>query len=963
MQTFNVPLKPIEDKYTSWLTVNKWNYRKEVALREHLKLCKNKELLSIIMPVYNVRVEYFDATLQSIRNQIYTNWELCICDDNSTDSELLQYLEALKELPNIKITKHTENKGISEATNSAAALASSRFLVFVDNDDIITPDALGEVIIAINENPDVDIIYSDDDKINTAGVRYDPQFKPDWNPELLLAYMYIGHILIVKKELFDSIGGLRKEFDGSQDYDLMLRATEKTSNIYHIPKILYHWKAVQGSTADAGQSKPESFMAGQKAIQQALQRRGIVGKVVRPKWAVEWNCGYYEIAFPHTGPEVTIIIPTYNQGELLSRCIQSIVEHTVYQNYKILVVNNNSDEEKTVEFLKQLPYEVLDVACTNNEFNFSEINNKAVEHVTTPYILFLNNDTQLGNTEWLSQLVGYMQMKGVGAVGSRLLYPNGLIQHAGIVHGYYDGSAAPGLKMMKSNHGTYMAFERLSRACTAVTAACMLTTKELFKKVNGFDQENFKVGYNDPDLCLRYEKEGYRSVYCATSILIHHENISRGKAAKDDLLDLSRYKRMYKNYKDKYYNPNLSLKDTTYSFDSSVIAPKILPKIKAFICSYNLNWEGSSFSNFELVCSLKKRNVIEPIVYCFQDGPLRKEYEKLGIQVIIKPSPLSKGFEIKSYLEGLEDLKKLILSVNPHVVYANTLQMFYGIDAAKQLNIPSIWNVRESEPVSTYFSHFGSQIEERAISCFYYPYKVVFVAYATKKGCKQLEGSNNFEVIHNAINPERFSKDILSKQEARKRLQINDDKIVFISVGTVCERKNQLDIPLAISKMPSVYADKLKIYIVGDRKSKYSAIIHEIIKDLPENKRHIIDMVPEKDDVDTYYAAADCFILTSKLESYPRVILEALHYNLPIISTPVMGVVEQIFDGITGKFYRQEHPERLMKEIVNMINLPNLRTFLSKNIEELNKGMFTHEDMIDRYEKLFKEAYISGGSR
>lgn len=963
LQTIRIALPAQEDKFTSWIQVNKWNERKKAALGIVLSTLEYKPLLSIIMPVYNVDIEVFKLTLQSIYDQLYTNWELCICDDKSTNQDILDFLLSITD-ERIKIKFNLKNQGISKATNAATSLAAGEYLTFVDNDDIITQDALAEVIIELNKHKDADIIYSDDDKIDIAGKQYEPQFKPDWNPELLLSYMYIGHLLTIRKEFFEKNNGFRSTFDGAQDYDLMLRLTEQTKNIYHIPKILYHWKAVQGSTATTAQAKPESFMAGQNAIIEALIRRNIVARVARPKWAIEWNCGYYNLHFSDEGPAVTIVIPTFNFSGLLERCIHSIIEKTLYSNYEILIIDNGSNEEETIQYLNSLPCKVIRIE-SKGKFNFSALNNEAVKHITTPYVLFLNNDTEVLSPSWLSQMMGYIQFKDAGAVGARLVFPNGLIQHSGLVHVYNNGAVAPALKMLKSNQATYLAFERLSRECSGVTAACMLTRTDLFKEVGGFDEINFSIGYNDPDYCHRIEDLGYRIIYSADSILFHHENVSRKAIPfqKDDVKDEYAYRIKYKNYKEKHYNKNLSLDDTSFSFDSSVVQTNSLTKpISSLIFSYNLNWEGSSFSNYELISGLHKRNILKPHIYCFQDGPLRKEYEKQGISVTISPSPLSRGFFIKEYLEGLETLKTFIKTINPEVIYANTLQMFYGIDAAKELNIPSIWNVRESEPIFSYYNHFGEDIQQRALNCFSYPYKVVFVANSTKYGCRQLQSKNNFTVIHNGINTSRFSS-ISKRNETRLKYNIADDQILFLCVGTVCDRKNQLDLILATNELPEIYSDKYKIIIIGDRKSEYSNMLHKIIEAMPEKKRKNMIMISETDCVQEFYEAADCFILTSKLESFPRVILEAMHFSLPIITTPTMGVQEQVYNNVNGKYYQCDKSERLMIEMVNIINYPNLRKYYSKNSQLIKKGMVTHEEMLTKYENIFQEAWLSGESR
>jgi glycosyltransferase involved in cell wall biosynthesis len=429
------------------------------------------------------------------------------------------------------------------------------------------------------------------------------------------------------------------------------------------------------------------------------------------------------------------------------------------------------------------------------------------------------------------------------------------------------------------------------------------------------------------------------------------------------VLDLFRYRKKYKHYIDRYYNPNLSLDNTKFEFSSStILTHKTIRPIKTVMCSYNLNWEGSSYFELQLTLGLKKKGVIDPHVYCFQDGPLRKEYEKEGVSVTIFPSPVSKGFNIESYKTGLETFKNFISTTKAEIVHANTLQMFYGIDAAKSLNIPSLWNVHESENPLVYHQHFGRDIQGKALSCFYYPYKVVFVAKSTKEGCKPLDACHNFQVIYNGKDNSRFNT-TSHRDEVRKELGAEKDTVVFLTVGTVCDRKNQLDAILASINIPSVYKDKYKIVIVGDRDSSYSTTLHHIIDSLPKEKKDNIHIIKECPEVERYYQASDCFILTSKMESYPLVILEAIYFGLPIIATPVNGVTEQVYQGINGKFYSPGNTHGLTIEMVNMINFPELRKFLSHNTKIIEEGMLTDQDMICKYEKIFQEAWYSGESR
>ena len=559
------------DVYDAWLAVNKWCDRSGQYLISRLEICRTPlPKISVVMPVYDPPLEFLRQGIDSILNQVYQNWEFCIADDCSNNPNIREILtEIAKTDSRIKLTFRSENGNISAATNSAAELATGDFILFLDNDDELTPDALGEVALYISQNPEIDFLYSDDDKISTEGKRFDPQFKPEYSPELLLSYMYMGHLCVVRKEIFDKIGGFRIGFEGSQDYDFALRATEISRQVGHLPLVLYHWRTTPGSTAISGGEKPKSFLAGKKAVQESLIRRGVVGNISQPDWAVRENLGIFKPTFPDQGNSVTIIIPTKNQAKLLKACIESLGK-TTYQNYQVFVIDNESDESETLEYLESLKYlysgeaniSVIPVANTDGKFNFAAINNRAVEKVKTEYILFLNNDTEIISPHWLSQMMGYAKIPGVGAVGAKLIYPDKRIQHAGVIHGLHHGLAGHAFKLLHSENRGYLSQAFVSRNYSAVTAACMLTPRKLFLELGGFDEENFAVAYNDADYGYRLLESGYRSVYCADAELIHKEGTSRGYS--DNPQEEANYRRKYSQMIDEFYSPHFSLESELF---------------------------------------------------------------------------------------------------------------------------------------------------------------------------------------------------------------------------------------------------------------------------------------------------------------------------------------------------------------------------------------------------------------
>ncbi|WP_366557823.1 glycosyltransferase [Okeania sp. SIO1I7] len=1578
------------DVYDAWLAVNNWGDRSVEYLISRLESCQvSLPKISVVMPVYNPPVEFLDKAIASVLNQVYQNWEFCIADDCSSNPNIREFLTEMAEKDcRIKLIFRSENGNISAATNSAAELATGDFILFLDNDDELTPDALGEVALYLSQNPETDFLYSDDDKINVEGKRFDPQFKPEYSPELLLSYMYMGHLCVVRKEIFERVGGLRIGFEGSQDYDFALRATEVSREVGHLPLVLYHWRTSPGSTAISGGEKPKSFLAGETAVQESLKRRGVEGDIYQPDWAMRENLGIFKATFSDEGAEVSIIIPTKNQLKLLKGCIESL-KKTTYQNYQVFVIDNESDESETLEYLASLKssfsgsanISVISIPNSGGKFNFAAINNRAVEQVDSKYVLFLNNDTEVISPHWLSQMIGYAQFPGVGAVGAKLIYPDKRIQHAGVIHGLHHGLAGHAFKLLHSENRGYLSQAFVSRNYSAVTAACMLTPRQLFLDLGGFDESNFAVAYNDADYGYRLLEKGYRSVYCPDAELIHKEGTSRGYS--DNPQEEANYRQKYSQMVDRFYSPHFSLESELFEIqprryfigkeegtrkreegrgkkevdnssnepqinfigkeegrrkregvdesqkesdinilenvDNSLYKPEInnpaleanspneleinsqakvdesqqksqinnpsveanspnkppinsqakvrsypnqtpinsqakvnesqsesqinnpsveanspnkpqinnpakvdesqqksqinnpsveanspnkpqinnpakvneyqsesqinnpsveanspnkppinnpsveansqneleinsrakvdesqpesqinnpsveanspnkppinsqakvneyqqksqinnptkvgnspneleinnpsveanspneleinsqakvdeyqsesqinnpsveanspnkpqinnpakvneyqsesqinnpsveanspnepqinnpsveanspneleinsqakvdesqqksqinnpsveanspdqpqinsrakvdesqpesqinnpsveanspnqpqinnpakvvnfpnqlqinsrakvdesqpesqinnpsveanspnqpqinnpakvvnfpnqlqinsrakvdesqpesqinnpsveanspnqpqinnpsveansqneleinsrakvdesqpesqinnpsveanspnkppinsqakvneyqqksqinnptkvgnspneleinelvnyseenllaemkdiFPRIKLLMCSNSLDLTGAPLHQLEIALKLADDGIVEPIIFSVNDGELREIYQQHNIQVVVLDNPLEHIYQRDIYDEALGSFAKEIKALNIDVMYINTLENFFMVDVAQMLNIPSVWNVHESEPWQTYFNRFGTEIAARALECFRYPYRVIFVADATRNRYLPLNSHHNFTVVHNGLDLQllKSAAQKWSKQSARSTLEVKNDEIVILLLGTVCERKGQQDLVKALSFIPETESQKIKCFLVGDRPNLYSLKLHELLTELPEEIKQRVEIVKETPETAKYYLAADIFVCTSRVESFPRVILEAMAYNLPIITTPVFGIVEQVKPNVNGLFYTPDNPEELANVLTSLLTDEALRHRLADNSKYVLESLNTFAEMTETYGQIFREAYFS----
>ncbi|ADL50381.1 glycosyltransferase family 2 protein [Clostridium cellulovorans] len=526
--------------------------------------------ISILVPTYNTPENFLVEMIESVNEQTYTNWELCIADA-SNNEETRKVLARYEGDPKIPIKYLDENKGISGNTNEAATLVTGEYIALFDHDDLLMPNALFEIVKVINKDREVDFIYTDEDKTDeTSTRRFDPHFKPDFAIDTFRSNNYICHFTTMKRELFDSVGGFRKEYDGAQDFDLFLRTTEKAKKIVHIPKVVYHWRVHQNSTAGAGEAKLYAFEAGKNAIQDSLDRNGIKGTVEMGKYL-----GIYNIRYElESTPLVSILIPTKDHIEDLDRCIKSIIEKSTYKNYEIIVIENNSTESETFKYYDTLKnYSNIKVVEWKDEFNYSAINNFGVKNASGEVFLLLNNDVEVINGDWIERMLQYAQREDVGAVGAKLYYPNDTIQHGGVIVGL-GGIANHAHKHFHREAPGYFARLNFVQNFSAVTAACLMVRRDVYEKLNGLD-EDLKVAFNDVDFCLRIRALDKLIVWTPFAELYHHESISRG--VEDTPEKIERFKgeirfmekRWGKFIKagDPYYNPNLTMSREDYSLN------------------------------------------------------------------------------------------------------------------------------------------------------------------------------------------------------------------------------------------------------------------------------------------------------------------------------------------------------------------------------------------------------------
>lgn len=560
--------EPEEVPYGPW-------YRAYIPTEETLETQRKQKfdyspLISIAVPAYQTPVEFLRQMIESLIVQTYSNWELCIVNASPDNEEMQKVLaEYSAGDSRVRFCNLKENLGIAENTNRAFAMAKGEFVGLLDHDDLLAPNALYEIVKILQDHPQADALYTDEDKVTTElDEHFQPHLKSDFNLDLLRSNNYICHFFVVRKSIVEKTGGFRKEFDGAQDYDFIFRCTENAGEVLHVPEILYHWRTHKASTADNPASKMYAFEAGKRAIEAHLERTGTKGEVSHTQ-----DLGFYRVKYPVQGkPLVSVIIPNKDEKETLQTCLEMLEKNTGYQNFEIIIVENNSTTDEIFRYYKELSgNRKIHLLRWGKEFNYSAINNFAVAHAKGEYLLFLNNDVKSINPDWLEEMLGVCQRPEVGGVGAKLIYPDNTIQHAGCVIGM-GGIAGHMFVDMPADRTGYLHKASLLQDMSAVTAACLLMKKEVFEQAGGFTEE-LAVAFNDVDLCLKVRKNGYLIVYDPYVKLYHMESKTRG--AEDSKEKVRRFQTEIEYMRchwidilkngDPCYNKNLSLTKWNYS--------------------------------------------------------------------------------------------------------------------------------------------------------------------------------------------------------------------------------------------------------------------------------------------------------------------------------------------------------------------------------------------------------------
>jgi GT2 family glycosyltransferase/glycosyltransferase involved in cell wall biosynthesis len=850
--------------------------------------------ISVIMPVFQPDPKFLFEALLSLTNQNCVAFEtIIVLDGPQPEPVSLIVNDFQKTMNNVCILMLDKNSGVSTATNEGIKLSKSDYLLFLDHDDLFAPNAVEELRKAVYKTPNVDLVYSDHDKINEEGAIFSPEFKPDYSPTLALSYMYIGHMKAYKRSLFEHFGVFDSSFDGCQDYEWFLRNIQEIKSVVHVSKILYHYRVWHGSTTQTTDQNPKILVNTRRAVQNCLDKYGLNGEVRQATFAP--NIGICEITWAKMNCDVTILIPSISI-KLIEDCISTLLQTDLPLNVSILVIDN-TDNGIVKRFIEQ-KYQDGNIKCEwiskkdlgiHKGWSFSKLMNRSVNLVNSKYVLLLNDDVRPKSKNWLTQMLGYIQLPSVGIVGAKLIFPNGNVQHNGIRLGNFNGLAAPIFRGMQSNANGYLDWNLISREVDAVTAACLLISVDLWRVLGGMNEENLNVSYNDVDLCLRAQSKGFSSVVCTSALLVHFEGATRNKY--DDPTEEIFFKNNYLGKASKYTSLNFVMDNHNWLIPKNLTSclqknsPLLASNLKWGVWSHNLNLEGATKS-LEILTNFLAHKGYCIELFAAKDGPLRANYEALGVFPKIIQNYSS--YDPEEFYSKIVNLSDILRHSEIDGLIVNTSIGIEWVLAAKYAQIPTVWIIRESEQPSDQFKfapdwyiHLWDKVIDQVD-------KVVFVSYSSLDQFRSKLSRGNFEIIQNG-----YQKEVLTKT---RQVPCAKKKVKFISVGTISERKNQIDSLNAFTLAFSDAKNAASIQFIGNANSDYGEEFKRIVQSHIE-KGYDIEIISSTSEIHDYYSKADVLVTTSLSESFPRVFLEALSHSLICIGYPVNGLKEQMRHG------------------------------------------------------------------
>ncbi len=890
---------------------------------------RHQPTFSVLCPVYNVDPRWLNAAVESVRRQAYPKWELCLADDASTDPATLTALNNLPRDDRIKLGRRAENGHICAATNSAADLATGDFVLLLDNDDELAPQALFRFAELLQARPDADLIYSDEDKLTPEGRHYDPQFKPDWSPDLFTSYNYVNHLACLRRTLFEKVGRFRVGYHGAQDWDLLLRATELTDRVHHVPEILYHWRAVPSSSADDAGAKPFIHDAARRALRDAVARRRLPVTVGVPEFAAKLKLPAYEFdaEFP-VGVSVAVVVR--GPADAAARTLRAVRATTTPAHVTT--------------------YLVLDAA------NHADGLNRLAAGRGEDFLLFLEAGVEPADPRWLARLLAYARLPGVGAAGGLILDGRGAIVSAGtVVTGYPRdafGSVTP-------TPVSYYFQAECARTVTAPGRGCLLVSRAHFERVGGFDADRFPASLYDVDLALRLAGQGLRSAHVGGAVLTWDEATA---GRHDAPTERQRLRAAHGSTADPFHNPNLD-PDRPFATRPDGPArrgPSRAVKPTVLFATHNLSgYEGAPKILADLALGLHRRGDIVAGVFAPAPGPASARFEAAGVACVAEPRPFNLRYADgrwtpTEYAAAQRHLRGVLKRLKPNVVVANTIGLFPLVEAAARLGIPAVLMVHESYTEAMFQSAFSPYAQARCQRALLLAERVVFGSMACADRYARLDGRKNFTHLHYGLDRETMLASVagVSRDEAVRRLGGDSGAVRILSVGTVCERKAQHHLVEAAALVARHTRD-FRCLLVGAREGlPYLHYVRELIE--ARGLGDIVEVVAETDRVPLYFRSADVYACTSYVEAFSLSVLEAEAFGLPVVSTPCGGLDEQVVWGQNALKFGFGDVPALAAHLQRLVGDAALRQRLGRESLAMSDAHPTPGQMLDRFAALLE---------
>lgn len=961
--------------YATWTLNNQLRPR----LRQELQLVAD-QLAADDGPTFSILIDSRDTPwaqllrlTQSIQKQLYSRWQVLFVIRADADPALTAHVQALGESNRRIVFAHGQpEENFSISMNNAVGATSGDWLIFPSSTSRFAPEAL--ILLAEEAaSDDHDLVFTDEDYVAADGTRSDPIFKTRWSPELVFSGTHPGEGFTIRRQIFEATGGFEEDFHRYMLGALCQRLPEviHPRRTAHVPVVAYH-RADSEIRHDAGS---ETIELSRLAVANALERRNLPGQPFQPPFAVEDGLNiqqvYWESSYLAENP-VTIVIPTRDHCDLLERCIQALLQTVNWQHVKLIIVDDFSREEKAVRFLQCLS-ESQDFNCRviqpkvepTKPFNYSRLVNAAEPYIDTPLVLHLNNDVDALKPGWIEEMAGWFSIDDIGVVGARLLYADDHINHAGVIIGPHHGLADIPLAGLGPNEDAPFGLHRIARNCSAVTGACLMTRTDLYRKHQGFDQEDLGVCYNDVDYCLRLEAQGFRTVYTPRAELWHWGSASRGTAFYPDehIAFVSRYRGL----KDPYWNQNLAMKDRSVAVDPyHYVHTKRLNRLHLVVVTHNLNFEGAPLFLFEYVKFHVEQSGFKIDVISTEDGPLRKKYEAMGSRIIlVDRHPLHGARNDTEFAEQLEIMRQNLqqkIDLDPVDAFiCNTLACWWGVHLADTVKKPSLFYIHESATLKRFFStmlpkdRFGVVREAFRMAT-----RVCFLCKATRAYYEELNDYDNFRNVSSWIDLARIEdlKKATTSEEARKTLGYSPNEIIIANIGTVCERKGQHMFLRTVKYYLDQYAGggKFRFLIVGGRPGEYQ---DSLIADIDQlGLSQVVEIINETDRAYEYFRAANIFVCTSFEESFPRVLLEAMAFETSIVSTHVHGIPEMVTDRDEAYLVAPGNPIQFAKTIKTCLDKIAHGTSTTANAFSRVYRGFDMDAVLPKHADLAREAVL-----